>query len=380
MNFYDVLIRFYENHLNDFHLLPEYHTTMQTSIEITISEEGEFLNIEKINGSIVIPGTVQSIGRSNGTSPHALFDNLTYLGNTIYDQDRYQAYIAQLKQLISDDAFPEYVKIIYRYLEKGTCYDDVMKSVDSLKKKQPQMIGVRIQIQTSDSVIRPWNDANLIEKWIAYSDRILPRNGFDVIAGEKAYIPSKSPSKIRNDSDMAKLFIMNQDSLDSMPPAFAGIKSMHKVCASLSYLCRNNQYVCGNTYFLLWTDDGTLKNPLSFEHLEYTTDTVHCMALTGEMKGRISIVLTKDIEKSEYNRMMDIFTSLLEKRMYLTTICNVSEITSLEREITLFLSTGYFSYNLYRGALTRNAVSITCAILPLTKYGEGLLKKIETTV
>lgn len=78
-------------------LLPLYHTTLKTQLQVTLDENG-YPTIKRDNADIEIiaPCTEQSMGRSGKVlPPHPLFDQLQYI-DTNYDPVKHESYLSQL--------------------------------------------------------------------------------------------------------------------------------------------------------------------------------------------------------------------------------------------------------------------------------------------
>ena len=67
-------------------LLPLYHSNVMAQIEVTIYEDGSFMNAAVVDGNdrfTVIPVTEKSSNRTSGNGPHPLCDNLFYIRNVL---------------------------------------------------------------------------------------------------------------------------------------------------------------------------------------------------------------------------------------------------------------------------------------------------------
>lgn len=63
-------------------LLPMAHMAFKAQLEISINQEGRFIEAVRINKqdcSTIIPVTEESGGRSSGIAPHPLNDTLSYI-------------------------------------------------------------------------------------------------------------------------------------------------------------------------------------------------------------------------------------------------------------------------------------------------------------
>ena len=89
-------------------LLPLAHSTFNAQIEVTIDENGNFIDSRKVEKGkdmvTVIPVTEDSASRSSGIAPHPLCDKLCYIAGdyTQYTGDNKEEYYKQYMQLLGD--------------------------------------------------------------------------------------------------------------------------------------------------------------------------------------------------------------------------------------------------------------------------------------
>ena len=115
-------------------LLPPFHTTVTAQITVTIDQDGNFINAERVDPAdkmTIIPVTEKSGSRTAGKEPHPLCDNLRYLAGdyTKYCKDDgtcSQLYISQLEKWKESEYCHEKVSAIYSYLKKNILIRDLV--------------------------------------------------------------------------------------------------------------------------------------------------------------------------------------------------------------------------------------------------------------
>lgn len=116
-------------------LLPIFHTNKRSNngkdiIEITLSEEGDFLraNYLEKNEIIIFPVTEASVARANDKAPHPLCDELSYI-TSAFSQEKFDAYISNLGQWVHfNDRDNENIVLnsIWKYLKQDTLLSDII--------------------------------------------------------------------------------------------------------------------------------------------------------------------------------------------------------------------------------------------------------------
>ena len=110
-------------------LLPIFHTNKRSNngkdiIEITLSEEGDFLraNYLEKNEIIIFPVTEASVARANDKAPHPLCDELSYI-TSAFSQEKFDAYISNLEKWVNfndGDNGNIVLNSIWKYLKQDT--------------------------------------------------------------------------------------------------------------------------------------------------------------------------------------------------------------------------------------------------------------------
>ena len=119
-------------------LLPISHSTFNAQIEVTIDQDGNFINAKKLEKGrdvvTIIPVTEDSAAKANGITPHPLCDKLCYIAGdyTAYtgdDKEEYfAAYIEQLREWAESADTHPMVQAVYQYLMKKSLIHDLVVS------------------------------------------------------------------------------------------------------------------------------------------------------------------------------------------------------------------------------------------------------------
>lgn len=226
-------------------MLPIAYSTANAQIEITISENGEFMGasaVDKDNAVTVIPATENSATRSgSGAIPMPFDDKLVYIagdygkyavGKRADNEPFFLAYMNQLRGWYESAYSNKAVRALYDYLDKRTLMADLVRAgvlkVDEATGKLAG--GVKIAgISQEDSFVRviiandpplkTW-DNELCKKYgldmagdfIKYNESLMGREQLCYATGELLPATYKHPSKIRSTADKAKLFSTNDES------------------------------------------------------------------------------------------------------------------------------------------------------------------------
>lgn len=243
MSWTDELYKIYENNFGrddcGEKLLPISHSTANAQIEITLSENGDFVDARALDKSeqvTVIPVTEDSGSRSSGVAPMPFADKLVYIagdygkfatGKRADNSDYFSAYMQQLKSWCSSEHSHPAVKAVCNYLDKACIMSDlidcgVLKIDGETGKLDKSKIAgiaqedafVRFRVNYSDMSRenRTWLDERLYNSFIAYNGEAMGGKQICYATGEILPITYKHPSKIRNAGDKAKLISANDES------------------------------------------------------------------------------------------------------------------------------------------------------------------------
>lgn len=220
-------------------LLPISHSTANAQIEITLSENGDFVDARALDKSeqvTVIPVTEDSGSRGNGVFPMPFADKLVYIagdygkfatGKNADNAKYFSAYMQQLKSWRNSENSHPAVKTVCTYLDKACIMQDlidcgVLKTDGKTEKLDESKITgisqedafVRFRVNYSDMSRenRTWLDERLYNSFIAYNGEAMGGKQICYATGEILPITYKHPSKIRNAGDKAKLISANDES------------------------------------------------------------------------------------------------------------------------------------------------------------------------
>lgn len=233
-------------------LLPLYHGTAKAHIQVTISQEGNFMaasRVEKDDSLTMIPMTEKSGSRTSTTiAPHALCDSLKYLagdyGKYVPDvgektEECYEAYMQRLEQWHMSLYTHEKVDAVYNYLKKKTLLFDLIQEkvlvLDGngflsekvkLGTESQSKAFVRFVIRSREGIFASepdecWRDKSLQERFIQYSRSFGGRKELDYLTGEYQIPTYLHPKKIRNEGDGAKLISANDETYFTFRGRFA---------------------------------------------------------------------------------------------------------------------------------------------------------------
>lgn len=218
-------------------ILPLFCSTINAPVELTLSESGEFLGaviIKKADSVTLIPVTESSAARGSGIAPMPFVDKFAYIAGDFGkytgedNQNKFQAYMEQLKNW-KDSKFAHYaLEPVYTYLSKGCLIYDLVKNgvlhvgdnglldkttFDQIAQKD---LFVRFIIDYKDpsKEKNTWQDASLRTKFQEYILDKIDKEPKQLCyaTGEKVKATYTHPAKIRHASDGAKLISANDDS------------------------------------------------------------------------------------------------------------------------------------------------------------------------
>ncbi len=217
-------------------LLPLAHSTFNAQIEVTIDENGNFIDSRKVEKGkdmvTVIPVTEDSASRSSGIAPHPLCDKLCYIAGdyTQYTGDNKEEYYKQYMQLLGDWAESEethfMVQAVYKYLEKKTLIHDLVEDhtlelnekgilTDQIKLQNQGQTGasVRFIVHGNNTSVEAsvWKNHELYQQFIQFYQKRAGKRNLCYVSGTMEACSDKHPSKIRNSGDKAKLLSGNDE-------------------------------------------------------------------------------------------------------------------------------------------------------------------------
>lgn len=242
-------------------LLPLSHTTVRARIEITLDQDGNFLDaraLQKDEAETMAPSTEDAMSRTSTTiAPYPLFDGLKYVAGDFLDYVKidldkqkkiddtrkniaecFTQYIEFLCRWCSSEFAHPKVCAVYQYLSRKTLTRDLIEhgiitlAENGLASNKQKMNGdelpkatVRFRVRTSEAVDAAsiLNDSDNIYDSAIWLDKTVQRSFIDFYAsfqaaedlcylsGEITRTSSLHPKKIRYDGDGTKLISANDD-------------------------------------------------------------------------------------------------------------------------------------------------------------------------
>lgn len=270
-------------------LLPLFHTTAKAQIEVTIDEQGKFLDASKVikeDAMTIIPMTEKSGSRTSSTvAPHPLCDNLKYVAGDyeIYVKDKskdvlkyYNSYMSELEKWHLSEYAHDKADAVYRYLKKKRLIkdlvnnhilvlkegflDDTVKLHSDIQSKAFVRFIIRQKITDEISEETCWKDRSLHECFIAYSRFLQKEKELDYLTGKLEtpwYFHSK---KIRSEGDGAKLISSNDKDNYTFRGRFAskeeafsiGGETSQKIHNALKWMIRKQGRHFDSLTFAVW--------------------------------------------------------------------------------------------------------------------------------
>lgn len=295
-------------------LMPISHTTQQAQIEIVLDGQGQFRRadvIDKGMGTTLIPCTEESGGRAGSKPvPHPLCDKLQYLaadylrfGGEVtsgYAKDPgepHRLYLDALRAWAGSAQRHAKLDAICRYVLQGRIVADLvqfkmlpvaasgllLKSWPGDKEQTPAVfkslnagqapedVFVRWRVEGADPASGTWEDAALVDAWIAYYATLQQQRGFCMVLGQEVPLAIQHPAKLRNAGDKAKLISANDDTgftfrgrfLESSQAVGVGFEVTQKAHNALRWLIARQGSRQGDQAIVAWAISGVpLPDPM----------------------------------------------------------------------------------------------------------------------
>lgn len=289
----------------EYTLLPVSHTTQNAQVEVDLNQSGEFFRarvLGKDETSTLIPCTENSASRAGSVvSPYPLHDKLIYTAGDYNDYvadkkqtTHYQEYIKQLKEWAESPFATEKVKIIYRYVSKGSLIRDLVdnkilavdehnkliskwhdkyKPLYSYKPEifsavagEQESVFVRFTVVEAGKVAIPvWKDSEMFASFIQFYEQKLGNEAYCYVTGDKKPSTERHANKIRNAGDKAKLISANDTSgftfrgrfSESNEAVSISYDASQKAHNALKWLINRQAKIIDNRVFLVWGNEKT---------------------------------------------------------------------------------------------------------------------------
>lgn len=301
-------------------LIPIAHSTQNAQIQITIDENGNFVNAATVSDkeeATLIPVTEKSSSRSGASKfPHPLCDKLEYIAPELdsyikskkSSREKFNIYIEQLDAWCDSQfshkkacAIRDYLKkenVIKDLIESGILYlDENGKLMEKwsgdkdtrpeifTKTSPPQQSFVRFRVTDTDSNVSSavCEDESLIKKYIRYYESTKDEYDIDFSNGEECIAAYNHSSKLRNTGDKAKIISSNDSSGFTFRGRFRqaeqvaqiGFETSQKAHNALKYLIKKQGTTVGTKTVLLFGTKNSLVPDLM-------CDTKHMMEIYGD--------------------------------------------------------------------------------------------------
>lgn len=265
-------------------LLPVSHSAQKAQLEITIDGSGNFLNAKKVedeNDAVtIIPVTEDSGARSSGICPHPFADKLVYIAGDYCercnskkgDEDKFGAYILQLREWRNSELTHPSVNALYDYLSKGTLIKDLIGAgvltadengkltADKIQKIAQSDCFVRFRVNGNSEEQRTWLDKTLYDKFIAYNASLQGEKALCYATGKQVFCTYKHPKYILRPGDGGKLFSTNDETgysyrgrfLNKEQTVSIGYEFSQKMHNALKWLIARQGVPIGSLVLLAW--------------------------------------------------------------------------------------------------------------------------------
>jgi len=342
--------------------LPLFHIANNAPLVITLNCEGKFLSskmAERDDWQTCMPCTEKSAARAGETvAPYPLCDKLEYVAGDYNEccdgkklEEKFTAYLQILGNWAESEFSNQKIKSVYKYVKKRTIIKDIIKKgnipeMDTLAKigAKENNIFIRWNVEINNDESRTWMDSKTQKNWIDfYTKYFSDKKGLCYISGKIEPVASLHPKKIRNAGDGAKLISSNDYSnytfrgrfTDADQACQVGMSVSLKAHNALRWLIDRQGATIGNGLTIVaWSsaievqpqllkstndlgfEDDNVENDdyyaaektslyiknrlLGFYGKINDSDNVLIMALNAATPGRMSILLYREFNKTEF--------------------------------------------------------------------------------
>lgn len=202
-------------------LLPLYHKLQNSHIEIILDGEANFIDanliVDKNDQEIIIPYTEKSGARTTNDCPHPLCDKIQYCAKDYEGKKKkyYESYSSQLERWANSDSSHPMIKIINKYVQKGTLYADIVGTGKQFGKQDVDFgeLLVRWKVEIlGENETRCWKNQSLYKSWKLFYEKQEAVQDICMVSGDKKSIALNHPNHIRNSGDSARLISSNDKS------------------------------------------------------------------------------------------------------------------------------------------------------------------------
>lgn len=218
---------------NETPMAPVAHLKTQIVLEIILSENSDFITADIVDPKdayTIIPVTGEA--RTSNILPYGLADGLQYIAGDLIkympagynNTEHHDAYANQLNDWATSTATHRSVRIVNKYIKKGSVISDLIKAgillLDSngillpkQYKREVEKINVRFAIDYTDPELekRTWLDRSLYDSFAEYNKRNYPEIKLCYATGKMLPFREHHPAQIIKASTYAKLISANDD-------------------------------------------------------------------------------------------------------------------------------------------------------------------------
>lgn len=268
-------------------LLPVSHSTANAQIEVTLKQDGSFVDAKALTKeeglNTIIPVTEDSGSRTSGICAMPFADKLIYLCGDypIYveknNQQHFEAYLKQIEKWHNSPYTHPAVDAVYAYISQGTLMKDLIDCHVLTLDEETGKLAAKANIAgilQADAFVRfrvfgdvpeTWLDQSLYNHFIAWDNSESCETGLCYATGKTGPVTYKHPSKIRNTGDKAKLISANdesgytyrgrfQDKTEAISVSYDFSQKMHN---ALRWLIQRQGIPLDTMVLLVWTSSFT---------------------------------------------------------------------------------------------------------------------------
>ena len=202
-------------------LLPLFHKLQNSHIEVILDGYANFIDanliVDKNDQEIIIPYTEKSGARTTNNCPHPLCDKIQYCAKDYEGKKKkyFKSYSTQLENWATSDSSHPMIKIINKYVQKGTLYADIIGTGKQYGKQDIDLgeLLVRWKVEISgENETRCWKNQSLFISWKQFYEKQEAVQDICMVSGDLKSIALNHPNHIRNSGDSARLISSNDKS------------------------------------------------------------------------------------------------------------------------------------------------------------------------
>ena len=259
-------------------LAPVFHKVMSAGIEVTLDEQGRFIQACMVSDGetdTISPVTIESESRTNGVSPHPLCEQAKYLMPK--NKRHYEEYISGLEDWASSEYSHPAIRPVLDYVKKGTFEQDIAVLFEGKGNKKKTLKGdtlVRWRVIGIGSQSGPcWDNKDLFDAYIKYYTAVTSGGpvGLCMITGKTGVLTDKHPKSIVSSAANGKLISSNDESnfvfrgrfLEANEALTVSLEASQKAHNAIRWIARNQGVNTKTGCILVWDPEGKkLPKPL----------------------------------------------------------------------------------------------------------------------